>query len=276
MIPPVVVNCLFDFFKNMRQHWLGTGCKKLAKHSQKDKNIILFTGIFLLLLFVFIAGWLTVRMLDLSKGLDQIAGFGDLEAKNPAPLPSSSRTVITKKVPPPPTPSLPGKISETAAAPPQVPSTLYPEPVDSPQQSEEIKLEAPADRPEPDQTESKPPNIQTVQPQGMIPSPGGSGITATGPSTKPFAKTGERFSVQVGAFRVKEFALERTSILKALGYDPHIFSTADAKGHTWHTVRIGKFRTLEKAKQVVSAFKQKSDFPAAIMRVNSLQPALKS
>lgn len=250
------------------------------KPPKMGKSAIVFAGIFVLILLVFIAGWLTVRMLDLSEGLNQIAGTGSpgTAASDAPPQPASP--LITKKVPPP-SPPAPAPLpvnAETAAAPaeamlPEAPPVRDQQPVDGPQETKEEKPEEPVNATDTEPTDSKPDEIQTAQSLGRIPSPGGAGLKDATPSTEPLPEKAERFSIQVGAFRVKQFANERASILKALGYDPYIFSATGAKGRTWHTVRIGKYETLEKAEAALSSFSRKSDFPTAIVHVNSLRPA---
>lgn len=44
------------------------------KSAKKGNSAVVFAGFGVLILLVVIAGWLTIRMLDLSKGLDQISG----------------------------------------------------------------------------------------------------------------------------------------------------------------------------------------------------------
>jgi cell division septation protein DedD len=71
-------------------------------------------------------------------------------------------------------------------------------------------------------------------------------------------------SVQVGAFLVAQNAREQAAALSARGYPAGILAVADAKGRTWHLVRIGDFPSAEAAQAKAAEFSRTERIPAAV------------
>lgn len=262
--------------------------KNSKKHAtspvKKERRFILGAGLFVLILLVFMAGWLTVHMLDLSQGLDQITGTGVPDTARPGIFPQTVPPMITKKVPPlPPDPAPVIEEAEKPVAPPEplfsetpppeVPTMPPAEPLERPRQTEPETPGGSEIAPDTERADAEPVRAAAPQSPGRKPSPGGTDLTARPSSTDaPPEHTGQ-FSIQAGAFRERQLAVERASILRSIGYGPYLFSTTDPKGRTWHTVRFGQFSTLDEAKKVASSFREKSDIPTAIMHMDSLLPA---
>jgi len=80
------------------------------------------------------------------------------------------------------------------------------------------------------------------------------------------------FSVQVGAFLVKENAEELVSGLMRKGYKPFIFQTADSRKRQWYCVRIGNYADLKQASQAASKFYTKQNVPAIVTSIDSPKP----
>lgn len=79
--------------------------------------------------------------------------------------------------------------------------------------------------------------------------------TAAGPMTH---------SVQVGAYLVPQNAREQAAALSARGYPAGILTVEDAKGRTWHLVRIGDFPSAEAAQARAAEFSRSERIPAAV------------
>ena len=78
------------------------------------------------------------------------------------------------------------------------------------------------------------------------------------------------FSLQVGAFQNEDNAQRCVSNLKTRGYPVFVFHTLDARGRTWHTVRIGHYPSVEKASAAAAVFKGRERIPVFIRPVNEL------
>lgn len=78
------------------------------------------------------------------------------------------------------------------------------------------------------------------------------------------------FSLQIGAFQNEDNALRCVSSFKSRGYAVFVFHTLDARGHTWHTVRIGHYPSVDKAAAAAAVFKGKEKMPVFIRPVNEL------
>jgi len=246
------------------------------KNKRKGKGAIVFVGLSVLVLLVFLAGWLTVGMIDLSDGLDQVTKTGKPETAPPAETAKNTPQVVKKKIPGPPTPPPPPvSVKETVVT----AQTEAPSPKETPQQETSEKIEEkPIQEPEKisnsNQSTLKPAEIQSTQPKDDTPPPVETSSAAPVTPSEQITKI-ERYAIQVGAFRVKAFADERIYILKSMDFKPFIFSTADSKGSMWYTVRVGRFQTLENTNEALSIFHKKTEFPTAVMHVNSLVPASK-
>ena len=245
---------------------------KKDKRKSKGKGAIVFVGISVLFLLIFLAGWLTVRMMDLSDGLDQVTKTGKPETVPPTETAKDAPQVVKKKIPapsapPPPTVSVRETVVTTQTeAPPQ-------------QETSEKIEEKPAQAPEKisnsKQNILNPAENRTAQPIDDAPPPVETSTTPPVTLSEQITDKVERYAIQVGAFRVKAFADTRVSILKSMDFKPFIFSTTDSKGHMWYTVRVGRFETLEKTDKALSMFHDKTDFPTAVVHVDSLAPASK-
>jgi len=211
--------------------------------SKKEKTLLISAGCFVLILLVFLAGWFTVQMLDLSKGLEHVIGSDNNQLTHLDTPSKPFGSVIMKKVPPIPKhlsePVIPKK--ETLPAEPEQPAV----PVEK------------SDEQQPKEAEPIPVTTQKDIHSATIEN-----------SDKP--KRVDLFSIQAGAFLMKEHAEERISLLKKLGYKPYIFSASDAKNRYWHTVRIGKYESLEAASEALSLYRKKPVFPAVITHIDSL------
>ena len=248
-----------------------------GKRKSKGKGAIVFVGLSFLVLLVFLAGWLTVRMMDLSDGLDQVTKTGKPETAPPAETAKNAPQVVKKKIPGPPAPPLPPvSVKETVVT---AQTDALP-PKETPQQETSKKIEKnPTQELEKisdfKQSTLKPAEIQPTQPKDDASPPVETGSAAPVTPSEQITDNVERYAIQVGAFRVKAFADERVSILKSMDFKPFIFSTTDSKGRMWYTVRVGRFETLENTNEALSTFHKKTEFPAAVMHVDSLVPASK-
>ncbi len=73
------------------------------------------------------------------------------------------------------------------------------------------------------------------------------------------------YSVQVGAFYIKNEAERRIFFLKEKGYpDAFILPVTNSKGGRWYTVRIGKFSNIGEAQKMVSNISAKVKLESAI------------
>jgi cell division septation protein DedD len=94
------------------------------------------------------------------------------------------------------------------------------------------------------------------------------------PEPKPAAKQAARpkpsadsqFTIQVGAYRNKNYAENAMSRLSRKGYEAYIFEDTDAKSRTWHMVRFGNFSTHQAAQRALGAYKDKEQKKAIITR----------
>ena len=81
-----------------------------------------------------------------------------------------------------------------------------------------------------------------------------------------------RFTVQVGAFSIRENAERRIAELE--GYEPHIEVIRGEDGDPLYTVRIGTFESREQAEQEATAVRQQlslaaEDGEAVLIRTTS-------
>jgi len=72
------------------------------------------------------------------------------------------------------------------------------------------------------------------------------------------------YSVQVGAYRIKNNAIKRIELLKEKGYPGRILSVTDFAGKIWYTVRIGNFPSRESAHQHAVEFSAKEKMETAV------------
>ncbi len=79
-----------------------------------------------------------------------------------------------------------------------------------------------------------------------------------------------RFNLQVGAYRVEDYARDAMTKLSERGYDPFIFQISDSRERTWYTVRIGRYENREAATASLDRLKQKENITAVIARSGKL------
>lgn len=80
------------------------------------------------------------------------------------------------------------------------------------------------------------------------------------------------FSVQVGAFLVKENAEKLVADLSRKGYGAYIFQTSGYRKRQWYSVRISDHTDLKEASNAASGFRSKEGSPAIVTKIDSLDP----
>jgi cell division protein FtsN len=71
-------------------------------------------------------------------------------------------------------------------------------------------------------------------------------------------------SVQVGSFLYPENAQHMATQLSAKGYPAKIFPVSDAKGRTWHTVRIGDHPSRQAARAQADEFSRREHMETVV------------
>jgi cell division septation protein DedD len=102
----------------------------------------------------------------------------------------------------------------------------------------------------------------------------GQGSTPSTPGPEPAAKQAARpkqsadaqFTIQVGAYRNKNYAEDAMALLSRKGYEAYIFEDTDAKSRTWHMVRFGHYPTRQAARWALDAYQDKERKKAIIAR----------
>jgi hypothetical protein len=85
---------------------------------------------------------------------------------------------------------------------------------------------------------------------------------------KQVSSSSAKFAVQVGAFNTSQEAQEMVKKLKSKGYGAYsVTGSAAAKG-TWHRVRIGRFQSLQEARQFALAFEKKERIKTIITPIS--------
>ena len=74
------------------------------------------------------------------------------------------------------------------------------------------------------------------------------------------------FTLQVGAFRQKAYALDTMKKLSKKGYDAFIYELTDSRQRTLHTVRVGRYNSSKEAASALEQFKQKEKVDAIVTR----------
>jgi cell division septation protein DedD len=78
-----------------------------------------------------------------------------------------------------------------------------------------------------------------------------------------------KYAVQVGAFNNSQDAQEMVKKLKSKGYAAYsVTGSAAAKG-SWHRVRVGRFQSLQEARQFALAFEKKERIKTIITPISS-------
>ena len=75
-----------------------------------------------------------------------------------------------------------------------------------------------------------------------------------------------KYTIQVGAFKDKEWAKELRDKLKKEGYSAYLVSAEASSGKNWHRVRIGHFTTKEGAKEFAQNLERKEKLPILVVR----------
>ena len=78
------------------------------------------------------------------------------------------------------------------------------------------------------------------------------------------------FSVQVGAFRLKQNAEERQAYLENKGYSARLIILTDFKKRVWYTVRIGTYENRDEASRFAKEFSLKEKFVASVRPNNAI------
>jgi general secretion pathway protein A len=131
----------------------------------------------------------------------------------------------------------------------------------------------------------KQPTLQTQAASASMPQPAASGLPAAEPvpeaapdaAPHPAAPVEEKpsapadatptrmtHSVQVGAFLYPENAEQTAARLNAKGYTAKIFEMTDARGRTWHIVRIGDHRSHQAAQAQADEFSRRERMPSVV------------
>jgi len=138
---------------------------------------------------------------------------------------------------------------------PVIPAEAKPKPVPEPVPEEPVQP-TPAPAPLPQVAEEEPPPPPPLQEQAPRTVP------AALRSPQPGAGA---FSVQVGAFRVKENSDALIEDLKSRGYEPYVVQTASSL----LIVRVGRFAGREEAQRVAAALKSEN-LEAVVRQVKQL------
>jgi cell division septation protein DedD len=114
----------------------------------------------------------------------------------------------------------------------------------------------------PDPVSRKQPALseQSGAPEASGPEP------ATKQAAKPKPPADSQFTIQVGAYRNKNFAEKAMALLSRKGYEAYIFEDTDTKSRTWHMVRFGHFATHQAAQRALGAYQEKEQKKAIITR----------
>jgi len=98
-------------------------------------------------------------------------------------------------------------------------------------------------------------------------------VTKTAKTIPVRSSSGKKiFSVQVGAFLVKENAEKFVADLTRKGYRPYIFKTSGYRKRQWYSVRISDHTDLQEASNTASGFKSKEGSPSIVTAIDSLDP----
>ncbi len=89
---------------------------------------------------------------------------------------------------------------------------------------------------------------------------------AGAPSSPPPAGA---FSIQVGAFAIRDNADAHVDFFRGQGYEPYIVEVNNAENGVMYTVRIGRYSTREEAAWAASNFIEQEDMSAVVAPLNS-------
>ena len=76
------------------------------------------------------------------------------------------------------------------------------------------------------------------------------------------------YTIQVGAFRLKENADNKVVRMRQLGFHANIVEIMDAQRKHWFTVRFGRYDRRDQARKGMAEYKQKENHAAVILHVD--------
>ena len=84
----------------------------------------------------------------------------------------------------------------------------------------------------------------------------------------PVKKKTGKFTVQIGAFRSEQRAIEARSKYKSMGYDAYMEkTTVGGKEKAWYRVRIGRFQRIREAEKVSRELNARGNIKAWVDRI---------
>jgi septal ring-binding cell division protein DamX len=180
---------------------------------------------------------------------------------DPAPAdPSAEGSPLTPQAQPAPTPEEPA-LSQPPAAPVDAIDSEAPESPEPPAATSEAPA-APETAPE---SENKAAQHEGV-PEKMSDSSTSGKMPATALSAAPEPPAKAQFTIQAGSYRDKQNAENFMSELSGKGYDAYVHEVTDATSPAWFAVRFGRFPTFATAQQALSAYQEKEQQKAVIIR----------
>jgi cell division protein FtsN len=226
--------------------------KKQKSSGGRNVLIILNGLVFVALLVVGVTWFIWVQKTDTSVA----QGVAAQRMKVP-PIPEAQRMKI------PPAPSPPQEVIEPAAmpAPRHEEETFDAVDLDKALPSDTTAGDTPA----PEMTEV----AQSVQESSQTTHLGAPSKKTPQPPAATATRT-ERFNLQVGAFRVEQYAREKVAKLSKKGYAPFIVEITDARRRTWYTVRIGRYENRENAAASLQSFIRNENITAVIAKARIL------
>jgi cell division septation protein DedD len=201
----------------------------------------------------------------------QTAPAPQAQEVDPAPTPQSTeQTPMTPQELPAPepveqdaveTPADRSDAQDSKAPPAPEPPPAQPETTVEPAaESEPENQTAQQDTPDPMSKKEPAQSEQSSAPSASEPKPEAKQAAKPKPSADP------QFTIQVGAYRNKNYAESAMERLSRKGYEAYIFKDTDAKSRAWHLVRIGHFPTRQAAQWALSAYQDKEQKKALITR----------
>lgn len=190
---------------------------------------------------------------------------------DPAPTdPSTEQSPMTPQEQSAPEP-VKQAVAETPAEQSDAQESIAP-PAPEPPPAQSETTAAPAAEPEPENQAAKqdtPDPTSTKQP--ALPEQSGAPSTsepepAAKQAVKPKPPADSQFTIQVGAYRNKNYAEKAMALLSRKGYEAYIFENTDSKSRSWYMVRFGHFPTRQAAQWALSAYQDKEQKKAIITR----------
>lgn len=78
------------------------------------------------------------------------------------------------------------------------------------------------------------------------------------------AENNDKYTLQVAAFKEIERAQIFVNELKEKGYYPYINPVNNSKGESWKLIRLGKFKTMEEARDFADLFEEKENISVLV------------